>query len=707
MVTPMLVTPRVALPPPQALAARELQQGRHPLGVGCNQVGVSFLDRSTAPASLQLATFSRGGVAKGVVEFGTVGAGVDQPSPSLAGLPDDTFVVAWTDFDADELGVRLRRVDPAATTLSAPIFANLSQDFAQRDPDVVFDGTQVIAAWVDDSDPFNGPDVRYRTFSPDLEPTSDDLTLAATGAMEDRVVLATQNGVWAAAWRSGSGGFETIEVQSGSSHWYVGPFLPGAADDRPALVVIDATHLAIAFTEGSHPSTTGVANVSRLHGAVLDAAYPGKVESFSVPQTVAPWAGLNTLSQTEPTLSYDEDHLLLGWHTSLVSGDPTADELWTREVKWSIDAIGALLIDTSSPDMPMVADSARRVGDQTQPALLTSPLWPQQSVISAWQDSGQSFVGASERTDVALQFSKVQSRCSAATLTYNHTNKYAVKGEPFVWTATSVCNGATEYRFVLRRPDGVWIEAQPWGASPTFTWDTANVATGVWNAQVWVRDRPNGNYEVYKSASVIVNDYAACTSATLSSDAPGNYGVVGNTVHFTVASECAGPAYYQFLLAPYNVGYTVAQDWSTNNTFSWDTTGQPIGYWNVYVAVSDAPFYFSTGQTYTHKSFILNTYAACTAVALTHDDADNRAQPGQVVHWTATPTCAGPAEYLFQWRRPDGVWVEMQPWGPSNTFTWDTTGQLVGGWNMRVSVRDAPFYNGAQTYSQRTFTLAN
>ena len=102
---------------------------------------------------------------------------------------------------------------------------------------------------------------------------------------------------------------------------------------------------------------------------------------------------------------------------------------------------------------------------------------------------------------------------------------------------------------------------------------------------------------------------------------------------------------------------------------------------------------------------MLNHYAACTSASLTSDDPDHQGTRGQIVHWTASSTCAGPAEYRFVFDRPDSTWIEMQPWGSSNTFTWDTTGQPPGYWNMQVWVRDAPFYNYEQAYGPSYFVL--
>jgi hypothetical protein len=651
--------------------------------VGCNALGVSFVDRSSSPAALKLATYSRQGAARGVLEFAR--ANVDQPSPSLAALPDDTFVAAWTSFDADELGVALRRIDPTATTLSGSVFANAGQDFSQRDPDLVFDGNQLVVAWVDDSDPVSGPDVRYRTFTPDLSSTSDDQILAASSAVEDRVVLASTPGGWAAAWRSGSAGKETIEVQSGATHWNVGPFLPSGSEDRPALVFIDATHLALAFSAVSDPVGATFLNVPRLHGAILDAAYPGTVESFSIPQTVAPWANIPALAQTEPTLTAFSDHLLVGWRTSLVTGDPSADELWSRELKWAPGANNTLVVDTSSPDLPLIAAEARRVGDQAAPALLSSSLWPKLSVVSAWQDLGQSFGGASGQADVALQFSQIQSTCTAVTLssdhpaTFNTTGQYAVSGETIVFTATAACNGSPQYRFVMQRPDGVWFETQAWSSSSSFAWNTTGLPNGFWNIQVWVRDEPSGNYQAYVGKGIMLNSAAACTAAALVSDQPSGYGVTGQVVHWTATSTCAGPARYKFwLLGPGDASYTMVQDWSSKNTFDWDTTAKPIGYWTVNVWVNDVPFFDTGYQAYVTGTFMLNNYAACTAVTLTSDDADYYAQPGQVVHWTANSSCAGPAEYKFWFQPPNQPYAVVRDWGASNALTWDTSGQRAG-----------------------------
>jgi len=405
-VTPTLVAPRSAsgsvLTPP----SRELGTSRHPSAAGCNTVGVSIIDRSSDPPALKLASFSSVGLAGPVIEYGA--ANVDAVAPAVAAFPDDTFAVAWTDFDGDgdELGIQLRKIDPTLTTQAPSVIANSGREFSQSAPDAIFDGNELVVAWVDDSDPSTAPDLRYRIFDQDLTAKTDDLTLAATDAVEGDIALAASNGSWAAAWRSDSGGNETIEVQSGATHWTVGPFLPGGVADRPALAFVDATHLAVAFTEGTDPTSSGTADVPRLYAALLDAAYPGATLPFPIAPTATPYATTPTLSQTQPALTAFADRLLLAWQSSAVPGDPFGTELWSREVKWSVQADRSVLIDASAADLPLLSSATLRQGDQSTPTLLSSNSWPGHRVVAAWDDSGRTFGSASGVTDVGLQFSE-------------------------------------------------------------------------------------------------------------------------------------------------------------------------------------------------------------------------------------------------------------------------------------------------------------
>jgi cysteine-rich repeat protein len=403
-VTPELVDPRAPASGPLPPPSRSLGASRHPLAAACNLVGVSFVDQTSEPPALKLSTYSSSGVPGTTLQYGV--SSVDFPDPAVAALPGDGFAIAWTDLgaDGDELGIQLRRVLPSATEQPPPLVANEATEFSQSAPDLVFDGKELVVAWMDSANPATAPDLRYRLFAPDLTPLGGDLTLASTSAVEGDVALAAFNGAWAAAWRSDAAGLETIEVQSGATHWSVGPFLPGLAGDRPDLTFLDATHLAVAFTMGTDPNSTGVANVSRLHGAILDAAAPGHTASFAIPPAQDPYSSSPSIDQSEPALAIFPDHLLVSWRSGAAPGDAKNSELWSRRMPFTIAPDHSLTVDPSHVEQPLVRTDAQRAGDQSVFRLLSTNLWPSGGLVAAWNDHGRSFHNLAGVPDVAVQF---------------------------------------------------------------------------------------------------------------------------------------------------------------------------------------------------------------------------------------------------------------------------------------------------------------
>jgi len=365
-------------------------------------VAVSFVEQTSSPHALKLATFTASGAKVHTAQFGA--SALDAPDPAIAPLPDGTFAAAWTDFetDGDELGIQLARVDPSVGA-EATFVPSERTSFSQSAPDIVFDGRELVLAWVDTSNPITAPDLRYRLFGQDLKPLSDELTLAATNAVEDNVALAARAGQWAAAWRSGNGGLETIEVQSGSTHWTVGPFLPGLDGDRPDLVFLDEAHLALAFTKGTDPDASGVANVSRLHGAILDAKAPGSTASFEIPPAQDPYSSMPDVSQTQPSLALLPGRLLVAWHSAAVPGEARGEELWLRRIPFIVSGDQTITVDASHVEVPLISSSAQRGGDQSAFRMLGTNLWPSGGLVAAWDDQNRTFA-SSGAPDVGAQF---------------------------------------------------------------------------------------------------------------------------------------------------------------------------------------------------------------------------------------------------------------------------------------------------------------
>ncbi len=381
------VEPPDAAPP----SGRYLGTGRHTLAQACNDIGLVYADETLAEPSLRLSTFSGLGVPVATTTIAP--AELTFANPVVAGSSSGRFVVAWTDFngDGDELGVALRALESDGESATSITHANSTTNFSQYAPDIIWTGSEFVVAWQDDS-ALTGPDLRYRRFDDSLSPVSSETTLAATSESEGRVALAPFADSFAAAWRSGDAGSERIRARAGHTSWSVGPFLPGDADDAPALVALDDSHLFVLFTEGTDPEATGVANVGRLRAALLDSAAAGDTsEWLDVDPLVAPYSSDTTIAQSSPAAAVVDGKLYVAWRSAAVNSDDAGEELWLKAIDVTI-AGGAVTLDLSSSELTLPRYAVNRAGDQRRAALLGLV----GAVASSWEDSGNTIVGAAQ-----------------------------------------------------------------------------------------------------------------------------------------------------------------------------------------------------------------------------------------------------------------------------------------------------------------------
>jgi hypothetical protein len=367
--------------------ARTLGEGRHPLAVSSSgSLALAYVEPDANPLKLSLTTYSPTGIPSDVsVAFSTGSTPVLMSNPVIAAVPNGKYVVAYTDFngDGDELGVALRIVDPASPPIGPPAHANSTTAFSQYDADILAIPSGLVVAWIDDSNVANGPDIMFRTFDNNLSPTSGEQSLAVTSANEGDVALAPFGGSWAAAWRAGDSGLETLGVRTGSTTWSIGPYLPGPVGDRPALAELDATHLLVVYTEGTDPEETGVSNGSKLRVAVLDTASPGTVTPSDVTALVS---GNEALAQSHPNAIRVGSRVYIAWRTESALGDANAEELWLKLV-----GFGGAGLDLSSAEIPLPRSALHRPGDQRRPALAASLLGPEGTLVTAFDDLGKVF----------------------------------------------------------------------------------------------------------------------------------------------------------------------------------------------------------------------------------------------------------------------------------------------------------------------------
>jgi hypothetical protein len=93
-----------------------------------------------------------------------------------------------------------------------------------------------------------------------------------------------------------------------------------------------------------------------------------------------------------------------------------------------------------------------------------------------------------------------------------------------------------------------------------------------------------------------------CTSASLTTDKPSPH-VHGTTVVLTGSATCAGAPEYRFWVRDLNGRWTIVKDYSSANTFSWNTTSLGPGTYGLEVDVRNQ------GSTTTYETVSNLTFA--------------------------------------------------------------------------------------------------
>jgi hypothetical protein len=541
--------------------------------------------------------------------------------------------------------------------------------------------------------------LHYRTFAPDLSPTSDDLVLAATTAAEDHVVLAAFNGQWAAAWRSGQGGFETIEVQSGASHWSVGPFLPGASDDHPALTFVDGNHLALAFSEGFDAFGSGIASVPRLHAAVLDTAYPGHAESFEVRPLVEPYASLLNLGQSQPAVVSYGDRLVVAWRSSSALGDPAGDELWSREIKWTSGPSNTLLIDTSSPEKLLLTGGDLRAGNQSRLNLLTSKNWPDHRLLSVWQeDSHRVQQNSSGLPDVLVQFAQVPGElpslvtgpCNAITFSISPPNGPAVDSASVTLTAAATCGPGSEpeYQFAYQNPGSTsWALIRGWG-SAVANWNTAGLPSGSYAVYAYARRKGSSvGFDSNAGLGYLVG--SVCYKNPTFTVTPSGVQAIGTQLTLSASATCSGngtvPEHRSYYWLPGSSTWLNIGTWSTSPV-NWDTSGLPSGAYTLVTYVRGQGN-ASGFESYVYGGALLGN--VCYSVNSVTPSPASPQGIGVTVALSATATCVGstaPEFRYFYYPPGSGTPTPIGTWSTS-PVNFATAGLTPGNYGFLAYVR--------------------
>ncbi|HEV2035688.1 MAG TPA: glycosyl hydrolase family 18 protein [Candidatus Dormibacteraeota bacterium] len=181
--------------------------------------------------------------------------------------------------------------------------------------------------------------------------------------------------------------------------------------------------------------------------------------------------------------------------------------------------------------------------------------------------------------------------------------------------------------------------------------------------------------------SLINLKFGQCSEAAIAADHPSPQ-LPGTSIKFTGSAFCAGTAQYRFWNSPPGSPWSIAQDYSTTATTTWDTTGLALGTYRWEVDARN----LGSSVSYDTAAYALMRLALCLTPTLTPDKASPQL-PSTIVTFTSTVTCRGTPEYRF-WRKPiGGQWSIVQDYSSSATLRWDTTGTAYGNYSIEVDAR--------------------
>ena len=259
------------------------------------------------------------------------------------------------------------------------------------------------------------------------------------------------------------------------------------------------------------------------------------------------------------------------------------------------------------------------------------------------------------------------SRCSAGRISTGVPSPQA-HGTTIAVQGGATCPLTPEYRFLVNG-----AVARGYSTSSTFNWSTASLRAGTYGLEVDARNQ--GSTDGYNTYAMTSFTLTGCTSARMSTSKASPQ-PPGGAILLTASSTCPATPEYRFL-----VGGVVVQNYSTANTYTWNTSGKPFGTYQLEVDVR------AKGSTVGYDAWSITSFrlgaAPCASATLRTDQPSPQAPAGTQVVLTAGASCAGTPEYRFL---VNGAVV--QGYSTTNTKTWDTTGKTPGTYQLEVDVRN-------------------
>ena len=253
-------------------------------------------------------------------------------------------------------------------------------------------------------------------------------------------------------------------------------------------------------------------------------------------------------------------------------------------------------------------------------------------------------------------------------------------------------SGNYEYYYKLYDPNSkLWSVEQVYGSNNIWRWDTNGLEQGNYTIEVRARNKgTNVAYDVYKHFNMSISpNPITYLDVAIDHASPQ---ITGTTVICT-ASASGGSGTFEYYFSYYNPdtgSWTVAQAYSNNNVWRWDTTGLKPGDYIIEVRARNAGANVAYGinKRIFYSIIPIPPPPPATGVTLMTDKISPQVQ-GTVVTFTAAATGgSGNYEYFYTMLDPvTGKWITGQAYSGNAVWTWNTAGANTGTYVIQVWAR--------------------
>jgi hypothetical protein len=297
--------------------------------------------------------------------------------------------------------------------------------------------------------------------------------------------------------------------------------------------------------------------------------------------------------------------------------------------------------------------------------------------------------------------------CAAAYVTTAAISPFPAGSSVQFTGADTRCTTA-KFRFWLLKPGGSWKLMRDYGSS-TWTWNTTGYPAGIYQVGVWARRAGSLKaYDTYGIKTYGLGYAGLCaTNGGISSPdtppvPPGS--VLTFNAEYPFACAPNGPN-VEFWLKPPGGVWKVVRAYQQNSTLNLDTTGLPVGTYEIgaWISIGRSPY-----NSYAIMTFQLGVYT-CTAVTI-GSDIPSPQSPGATITFSASlpnSNCLSPDLEFWLLPSPSTGWVVVQPYSATATYTLDTTGAPAGMIQVGVWARQTGSPNRYDTYATMTFWLGS